>query len=143
MLSDILEYTEADEAAEYLKEMEPRKAAAILSGMETDSLAEVLRMLDKGKKRLLIDLLDDDVRHDIEVIASFDEDEIGSRMTTNCIIIQKNVTVKEAMSSLCLLYTSTALPVEDVRGCRKEWCGSGCAERLACRRDRLSRWFRC
>lgn len=68
--------------------------------METDSLAEVLRMLDKGKKRLLIDLLDDDVRHDIEVIASFDEDEIGSRMTTNCIIIQKNVTVKEAMSSL-------------------------------------------
>ena len=30
MLSDILEYTEADEAAEYLKEMEPRKAAAIL-----------------------------------------------------------------------------------------------------------------
>ena len=100
MLSDILEYTEADEAAEYLKEMEPRKAAAILSGMETDSLAEVLRMLDKGKKRLLIDLMDDDVRHDIEVIASFDEDEIGSRMTTNCIIIQKNVTVKEAMSSL-------------------------------------------
>ncbi len=62
--------------------------------METDSLAEVLRMLDKGNKRLLIDLLDDDVRHDIEVIASFDEDEIGSRMTTNCIIIQKNVTVK-------------------------------------------------
>ena len=48
----------------------------------------------------MIDLLDDDVRHDIEVIASFDEDEIGSRMTTNCIIIQKNVTVKEAMSSL-------------------------------------------
>ena len=37
----------------------------------------------------MIDLLDDDVRHDIEVIASFDEDEIGSRMTTNWIIIQK------------------------------------------------------
>ena len=36
MLSDILEYTEADEAAEYLKEMEPRKAAAILS-IEKDS----------------------------------------------------------------------------------------------------------
>ena len=100
MLSDILEYSEADEAAEYLKEMEPRKAAAILSGMETDSLAEVLRMLDKGRKRLLIDLLDDDVRHDIEVIASFDEDEIGGRMPSNCIIIKKYVTVKLAMSSL-------------------------------------------
>ena len=100
MLSDILEYTEADEAAEYLKEMEPRKAAAILSGMETDSLAEVLRMLDKGKKRLLIDLLDDDVRHDIEVIASFDEDEIGSRMTTNYISIKNDMTIRQAMSEL-------------------------------------------
>lgn len=117
MLSDILEYTEADEAAEYLKEMEPRKAAAILSGMETDSLAEVLRMLDKGKKRLLIDLLDDDVRHDIEVIASFDEDEIGSRMTTNCIIIQKNVTVKEAMSSLICQAAKTIIFLQF---CRKQ-----------------------
>ena len=40
------------------------------------------------------------MRHDIEVIASFDEDEIGSRMTTNCIIIRENLTVKQAMSSL-------------------------------------------
>ena len=44
--------------------------------------------------------MDDDVRHDIEMIASFDEDEIGSRMTTNCIIIRENLTVKQAMNSL-------------------------------------------
>ena len=34
------------------------------------------------------------------LIASFDDDEIGSRMTTNCIVIRENLTVKEAMRSL-------------------------------------------
>lgn len=100
MLSDIFEYTDSDNAAEYLKEIDVKKGAAILSRMETDALVEVLHKIDKSKKRLLLDLMDDEVRHDIEVIASFDDDEIGSKMTTNCIIIRENLTVKQAMSSL-------------------------------------------
>lgn len=100
MLSDIFEYTDEAGAAEYLQEMDIKKAAAILSRMETDFLVDVLQKIDKGRRKLLIELMDDDVRHDIEVITSFDEDEIGSRMTTNCIIIRENLTVKQAMSSL-------------------------------------------
>ena len=100
MLSDIFEYTDSDNAAEYLKEIDVKKGAAILSRMETDALVEVLHKIDKAKKRLLLDLMDDEVRHDIEVIASFDDDEIGSKMTNNCIIILENLTVKQAMSSL-------------------------------------------
>ena len=100
MLSDIFEYTDSDNAAEYLKEIDVKKGAAILSRMETDALVEVMHKIDKAKKRLLLDLMDDEVRHDIEVIASFDDDEIGSKMTTNCIIIRENLTVKQAMSSL-------------------------------------------
>ena len=100
MLSDIFEYTDSDNAAEYLKEIDVKKGAAILSRMETDALVEVLHKIDKAKKRLLLELMDDEVRHDIEVIASFDDDEIGSKMTTNCIIIRENLTVKQAMSSL-------------------------------------------
>ncbi len=100
MLSDIFEYTDEAGAAEYLQEMDIKNAAAILSRMETDFLVVVLQKIDKGRRKLLIELMDDDVRHDIEVIASFDEDEIGSRMTTNCIIIRENLTVKQAMSSL-------------------------------------------
>ena len=91
MLSDIFEYAESDNVAEYLEEMDVKKAASILSKMETDALAEVLQKLDKAKKKLLIELLDPEVRHDIEMIASFDEDEIGSRMTTNCIIIREDL----------------------------------------------------
>ncbi len=57
-------------------------------------------ILTKKKDRLLIELLDDEARHDIEMINSFDEEEIGSRMTTNCIIINNHLSVKGAMSAL-------------------------------------------
>ncbi len=57
-----------------------------------------LHKFDKYKKKDLIELLDDEVRHDIEMINPFDEDEIGSRMTTNYIVIHENLTVKQAMT---------------------------------------------
>lgn len=44
--------------------------------------------------------MDQESKKDIMLIASFDDDEIGSRMTTNCIVIRENLTVKEAMRSL-------------------------------------------
>lgn len=99
-LSDIMEYMEEEEAAGYLEEMNIKKAAAILSKIETNVLADILQKFDKEKRRILIELLDDEVRHDIEMINSFDEEEIGSRMTTNCIIIQDNISVKDAMNGL-------------------------------------------
>ena len=80
--------------------MDVRKAAGILSGMETDAVVDVLRMTPKEKKVLLIELMDDEARKDMAIIASFDEEEIGSKMTTNCIMIRENLTVKQAMSSL-------------------------------------------
>ena len=100
MLADVFEYLEEEETVKYLEEMDVKKAAAILSKMETDALADVLKQIDKEKRKLLIQLLDEQVRKDIEMIRSFDEDEIGSRMTTNCIMIRENLTVKQAMSSL-------------------------------------------
>lgn len=67
--------------------------------METDALADVLNKVEKQRKNM-IDLLEPEVRRDVEMIASFDEDEIGSRMTTNYIVITDKLTVKQAMSSL-------------------------------------------
>ena len=100
MLSDIFEYTDEDTVVKYLEEMEVKKAAAILSKMETNVLADVLQQFERSKRKILIELLDDKVRHDIELITSFDDDEIGSRMTTNYIVIHENLTVKEAMTEL-------------------------------------------
>ena len=88
--------------------------------METDALADVLNKVEKTKKKILIDLLEPEVRRDVEMIASFDEDEIGSRMTTNYIVITDKLTVKQAMSSLiddCIEelkdYSEDSIPVLD------------------------------
>ena len=52
MLSNIFEYTEEDNAAAYLGEIDVKKAAAILSRMETNALADVLQKLDKDRKKI-------------------------------------------------------------------------------------------
>lgn len=100
MLSDIFEYAEKEEVSRYLNEMDIKKSASILSEMNGDTAVEILREIDKDKRMLLISLLAEDVRKDIALINSFNEDEIGSKMTTNYIVIRENLTVKEAMRSL-------------------------------------------
>lgn len=100
MLSAVLEYTDEQTAGVYLGEMELKTAAKIVSGMDSDSAVNILREIEKDKRLLLIELLDDEQKDDIRLIASFDDDEIGSRMTTNYVVLERNISVKEAMSSL-------------------------------------------
>ena len=99
-LSDIMEYTEDKDACRYLAEMDIKKATVIISKMDADAAVEVLRAIDKDRRELIMDLMDEDTKKGVTLIASFDEDEIGSRMTTNYILIRENLSVKEAMSSL-------------------------------------------
>ena len=100
MLSDALERLDDDEAAKYINEMDIKKAAQVVSNLETDSAADILMEINKEKRLLLIEELNPEVKKDIKLIASFDEDEIGSKMTTNCIVIRENLSVKEAMKEL-------------------------------------------
>ena len=94
-ISDIFEYTEEADVVKYLEEMNIRKAAAILSKMDTNVVSDVLQQFDRSNRKIFIELLDDEVRHDIEMINSFDEDEIGSRMTTNYMVIHENLMKEE------------------------------------------------
>ena len=48
----------------------------------------------------LIELIDEESKEDIKLICSYEEDEIGSKMTTNFIEIGKSLTIKQAMRSL-------------------------------------------
>lgn len=99
-LSNIFEYIDKDTVGTYLDEMDLKKAADLISNMESDEVVEVMREIEKEKRAVLAELLSEDVKKDIALIASFDEDEIGSRMTTNFIRISDNLTVKQAMSEL-------------------------------------------
>ncbi|MBR3404039.1 MAG: magnesium transporter, partial [Firmicutes bacterium] len=100
MLSDILEYLDEDDASRFLGEMDPKRAAAVITEIEPDVAVAILRQIPRERRTLLIDLLDEESRNDVRLIASFDEEEIGSRMTTNYIAIRENLTIKEAMNEL-------------------------------------------
>lgn len=97
-LSDILEY--AEDFGTYFKELSTKKQAQVLSETEADSAAEYLKQLEKAERKALIDLMDDDSKKDVFLVASFGEDEIGSKMTTNFIKIQTGISIKAAMTQL-------------------------------------------
>ena len=100
MLAEIFEYLDEEEAGTYLDETDIHKAAAIISGLETDTAVNSLRFINKEKRQLIIDMCSDDIQKEIRLIASFDEDEIGSRMTVNYITIKDGMTIKQAMNEL-------------------------------------------
>lgn len=97
-LSDIFEYTEDPDR--FLNELSIKKKVGVLSHMESDSAALYLGQLEKGQRNTLMELMDDAVRQDIALFQSFDEDEIGSIMTTNHIEIVSGISVREAMREL-------------------------------------------
>ena len=100
MLSEIFEYIEEEDARIYIPEMEPKKAAAVISRLETDTAADILHELSRDHRELLIELMPEDIKKELRMIASFDEDEIGSHMTTNCIVIKDDLSVKGAMKEV-------------------------------------------
>ena len=100
LLAELFEYIEEDDAGIYVNEMDISKASAVVSEMETDTAANVLHHIEKEKRTLIIDSIHPEIQKEIRLLASFDEDEIGSHMTTNCILIREELTVKQAMNEL-------------------------------------------
>ena len=100
MLADFFEYLDEDEAVRYFNEMDIRKVADVISELEPDTASFILKELDKDKKDFLIDFLNPEIRKEIQMVSAFDDDEIGSRMTTNYIVVNKNLTIKEATHQL-------------------------------------------
>lgn len=97
-LSDIFAYME--DAGVYITEMSAEKAAEVIGNMDSDEAVEVLEdMVDEAQQKL-VSLLDEESSADIRLIQSYDEDEIGSRMTTNFIEIKRSLSVTQAMKEL-------------------------------------------
>ncbi|MCI6377146.1 MAG: magnesium transporter [Clostridiales bacterium] len=97
-LSAVLEY--ADEIGVYLEELTYKKRIEVLSRIEVASAVAYLKTLDKRERNSILELMDDGPQNEIRLLASFDEDEIGSRMTTNYISIANGTGVRQAMHEL-------------------------------------------
>lgn len=98
-ISDIFAYLEGDVGI-YLAELDADKAADIIESMDADDAVDVLDELEDDKSSELISLIDAETRHDIDLIQSYGEDELGSHMTTNFVSIRNHFSIKQAMRSL-------------------------------------------
>ena len=97
-LVSVLEYSE--DIARYFAPLSMRRKVEALSMMEASTAVELLQQLSKLERDSLTDLLTPELRSEIRLLSSFEEDEIGSRMSTNYIEIPENSTIKGAMSEL-------------------------------------------
>lgn len=97
-LSAIFSYIEEPE--KYLKETSLETTAEVLSNMDSDDAVDIIEELDDSTKKKLADLVDEEAKEDIKLILSYEDDEIGSIMTTNYIVIKTKLSIKEAKEEL-------------------------------------------
>ena len=97
-MSDVFAYLE--DVGRYIEELDSELAADVIEGMDADDAVDVLEELDEDKRRELLELMDPDAAEDIQLIDSYDDDLIGSRMTTNYVAISREWSIREAMKSL-------------------------------------------
>ena len=97
-IAEILEYS--DDSTIYLNEIPIQKRMAVLSHFETVEMLDYIREMDKDSRDIILDLLDSEKKREFLLLNSFNEDEIGSKMTSNYVAIDFGISVKEAMSSL-------------------------------------------
>lgn len=97
-LAEILEYSE--QKNKYIDELSILKRVEVLSNVETSDAVDYLSQTNKENRQVILELMNDEIKSELKLISSFDEDEIGCYMTTNYVSIKARCSIKEAMASL-------------------------------------------
>lgn len=97
-MAEIIAYL--DNPAEYIEEIGIDKLAEIINEMDSDDAVDLWEDLEENVRAKLRPIIDDEIRTDIRLINSYDEDEIGSLITTNYICMKQNLTIRQAMHEL-------------------------------------------
>ena len=89
-----------DNPEDYIEELKADKAADILDELDSDEAINILDELDDEFRSHLISLMEEETRKKVEALDKKDDETIGSYMSDNYITINKEATIKEAMSKL-------------------------------------------
>ena len=96
--ADVISYL--DEPEQYISEINIADAARIIAEMDADDAVDLLDEINDEYEAKLLDLLSKKDASDIKLIQSYNDDEVGSMMTTNYLQITKGITIKQAMKEL-------------------------------------------
>lgn len=89
-----------DDIDKYINEVNINEAAKIVEKMDTDDAVDLLEQIDDKVEDQILEKINDEVEGEIRLIQSYDDDELGSLMTTNFIKLNVYYTVKQAMREL-------------------------------------------
>ena len=93
-------FTYLENVEDYIAELENETAADLIELMDADDALDVLQELEEEDKKQITSLMEKDALEDVRLLASFEDNQIGSKMTTNYIIVKKTDTIKSAMKHL-------------------------------------------
>jgi len=93
-LAELVSYMDSEVAADILTEFDLKKQKQIVEMMEPDDAADIIQELDRDEKEDLLAELGD--TSDVAQLIHYDEDETGSAMTNQIIILKPQMDVKQA-----------------------------------------------
>jgi sporulation protein YlmC with PRC-barrel domain/CBS domain-containing protein len=108
----IFESLDEEKAADVLEELEPYaqaliieslsigKAADVLEKMPADEVADLFDELEDDKVELLLNEMEQEASDDVRELLEYEENEVGSLMTTDYLSFRKTMTVEDTLIEL-------------------------------------------
>jgi magnesium transporter len=93
-----LEYSE--EKNLFLDEIALAKRGELLSHFEAPDLVEYLEQIEPSEEQVLLESIEEKTKSEVSLLRSFEETQIGSRMSTNFISVLVDSSVQTAMRTL-------------------------------------------
>jgi magnesium transporter len=98
--AETLEEMADEDQARIIGEMEEERAADILEWMSPDEAADVLGDLPEEKAEDLLERMEGEEKADVAELLPYEDDTAGGLMTTEFVVLPKNLTAGEAIARL-------------------------------------------
>lgn len=98
--ADVLEELDTDTQKHVIESMPIEKAADVLEKMPADEAADIIDELEENKAEEILLEMDREASDDVRELLKYEDDEVGSLMTTDFISFNKNITVEETIEEL-------------------------------------------
>ena len=91
---EVLQYLNEDIQGQILSELNAEQVAELTFGLETDDLADILQQLPQQVAAQVLEAMDEQDRHRVESILSYNEDTAGGLMHTDTITVRPTHTLE-------------------------------------------------
>lgn len=102
MAADVLEEMEPRAQIKIIEEMSVEKMADVLEKMPANEAADILDSLDEEKAELLLDEMDTESSSEVRELLEYENNEVGSIMTTEILVYEEDTTAEEVFLDLRL-----------------------------------------